>query len=135
MTPKEVRNKLVSKYLVEFNGQFPIAIVGQPFTKPSTPEPWVRIAIIMNDSNQTSLGEIGNRRYQKTGFTVIQIFTPINTGTDRNDEIAEDSLVLMDGIKIDPALWTYNGRIDTIGDNDDYYQQNVVVEFKFEDIR
>ena len=135
MTPKEARNKLISKYLTQFNGQFPIAIAGQPFKKPTTPTPWVRIAVVMNDGYQISLGIIGNRRFQKSGFVVVQVFTPINTGTNKNDEMADEGLKCLDGIRIDPSLWTFEGRIDTIGDTDDYYQQNVVVKFKFEEIR
>lgn len=135
MTPKEVRNEILKKYLTEFNGQFPIAVPGHPFSKPEPPAPWVRVSVIFNDGSQTSLGEKGNRRFQKSGFIVAQVFTPVNTGTDRNDEIAADSLVLLDGIAVGQGLWTHSGRIDTIGDKDDYYQQNVVVQFNFEDIR
>lgn len=134
MTPKEVRNEITKRYLTLLN-QFPIAITGHAFDPPKDPAPWVRLTIIFNDGRQSSLGDIGNRKFIKSGFVNAQIFTPSGTGTDKNDEMAQDSLNLLDSIRIDQKLWMYNGKIQTIGDSGGYYQQNVVIEFNFEDIR
>lgn len=135
MTPKEARNQITKRFLAAFTGQFPIAVTGHRFTPPQIPNPWVRISVIFNDGAQTSLGEKGNRRFQKSGFVTVQVFTPVNKGTDQNDEMASSILTFLDGESMGSELWLYNGRINTIGDKDDYYQQNVVVEFNFEDIR
>jgi len=135
MTPKEVRNEIAKRFLSQFQGQFSIAITGHRFTPPAIPAPWVRLSVIFNHGAQTSLGVSGNRRFQKSGFVNVQVFTPVNKGTDKNDEMAHDISSFLDGVNLGHGLWLYNGSIKTIGDRDDYYQQNVVVEFNFEDIR
>lgn len=135
MTPKEARNQIIKRFLTQFTGQFPIAVTGHRFTPPSIPASWIRITVIFNEGSQTTLGEKGNRKFQKSGFVNVQVFTPVNKGTDLNDEMANNILVFLDGVSMDYGLWLYNGTIKTIGDRDDYYQQQVVVEFNFEDIR
>lgn len=134
MTPVEVRNAITSRYLTEFDGQFPIAVDNKKFDPPNPLSKWARVNVQFNDGNQSSLGKIGNRRFTKLGLLFVQIFTPINKGTDENDSLANSSANLFDGVRIQD-LWLYNGRIKTIGSADEYYQQNVIVEFEFEEIR
>jgi len=132
MTPTEARNAMTSKYLVEYSGQFPIAIDNQIFTQPKPAEKYVRVTVKFNVGSQHTLGRKGNRKFVKLGLLFIQIFTPINTGTNENDILANDSLELFDGESLG-RLWFYNGRIETGANDGVYYQQNVVVEFEFED--
>lgn len=135
MTPSEARNAIVSRYLVQYNGQFPIATDNLKFTSPNPPEKWVRVNVKFTEGNQSTLGGIDNRKFLRTGMVFIQVFTPINTSTDENDTLANNSLDLFDGVRLG-QLWLYNGRIQTIGSGSgEFYQQNVIVEFTFEDIR
>lgn len=133
MTPTEVRNEIMKKYLDEFTGQFPIALDNKKFEKPDGVK-WVRLTILFNSGNQDSLGNEGNRKFVKRGLIFIQVFTPINKGTNANDDLCNSSLNLLDGVKIND-LWMYNGRIKTVGSDGEFYHQNVVVEFEFQNIR
>lgn len=134
MTPSEVRNAIAARYLNEYNGDFPIALDNLKFTKPNPNVKWVRVNVQFNGGFQSSLGKTGNRKFVKFGLLFIQVFTPANKATDENDTLADDSLNLFDGERLE-QLWLYNGRIDTIGSDGEFYQQNVIVEFEFEDIR
>ena len=134
MTPAEARNAIVSRYLTEFNGQFPIAIDNREFEAPETPEKWTRIAVRFSSGNQSSLGQDGNRKFEKRGLVFIQVFTPSGEGTDNNDSLAKLILDLMDGERLD-NLWLFNGRINTIGNDGAYFQQNIILDFTFEEIR
>jgi len=134
MTEMEVRNEILKKFLSEFNGDFPIETDNKILNKPATPATWVRINVKFNKENQDSLGIIGNRRYKGLGLIIIQVFTPINKGTNDNDTTANACKVLLDGIRIG-SLHIYNGGVRTIGSDGEYYQQNVNFEFQFENIR
>ena len=134
MTPTEARKAIMSRYWNAFNGQFPIAIDNKKFDPPSTPSKWVRLSVQFNDGNQDSLGRSGNRKFVKRGLIFVQVFTPSNKGTNDNDGTAADSVNIFDGVRIND-LWMYNGRIETVGSDGEYYQQNAVVEFEFENIR
>lgn len=133
MTPSEARNEIMKRYLNEFTGQFPIALDNKKLEKPDGVK-WVRLNIQFNDGNQDSLGQPTNRKFVKQGLIFVQVFTPANKGTNENDDLCKDSLELLDGVRLN-NLWMYNGRISTIGSDGEFYQQNVVVEFEFENIR
>lgn len=135
MTEQEVREAIVSRYLNQFSAQFPIAIDNVSFSPPETPSKWARINVQFNNGSQDTLGRPGNRKFLSSGVVFIQVFTPINTSTNGNDTTARESKILLDGIRIDD-LWLYNGRVVTVGNSDSkYWQQNVVIEFDFEDTR
>jgi len=134
MTPTEVRNALTSKFLTEYDGDFPIAVDNQIFKVPNPATKYARITVKFNTGNQHTLGRKGNRKFVKLGILFVQIFSPINTGTDENDTLANSTIELYDGEKLG-TLWLYNGRIETKRSDGLFYQQNVVVEFEFEDIR
>jgi hypothetical protein len=136
MTPKEVRNAIVTRYLTEFSGQFEIALDNQDFTPPETGEDvkWARVSVQFNTGNQESLGIVNNRKFVKQGLVFIQVFTPSGHATNDNDDLAESSLNLFEGVRLGD-LWFNNGRITTIGSDGEWYQQNVVLEFTFEAIK
>lgn len=133
MTPTEARNEIMKRYLTEYTGQFPIAFDNKKFVKPDGVK-WVRLTVNFNSGLQDSLGQTGNRKFTKWGLIFVQVFTPSNKGTNENDDLCNGSLNLLDGVRIDD-LWLYNGRIKTIGSDGEFYQQNVLVEFEFENIR
>lgn len=133
MTPTEARNEIMKRYLDNFTGQFPIALDNKKLKKPDD-EKWVRLNIQFNDGNQDSLGKEGNRKYIKRGLIFVQVFTPANKGTNDNDDLCYSSLALLDGVRIND-LWMHSGKINTIGSDGEFYQQHVVVEFEFENIR
>jgi hypothetical protein len=134
MTPVEARNTLIKKYFDTFSGQFPILTDNQLGKPPESPLKWVRIAVKFDDGNADSLGSKGNRRYLRAGTLNIQVFTGANKGTDENDELAEDSIAIYDGEKFGD-LWLFNGRVETVGSDGEYYHQNSIIEFNFEYIR
>lgn len=134
MTESEVRNLIVSTFMNEFDGDFPIAVDNKKFTQPNPPVNWQRIAVQFNTGFQESLGIKTNRKFSGLGLVTMQVFTPINKGTDENDSLARASKILFDGEHIQ-QLRFFNGRIETIGPDKEWYQQNAVVEFEFEDIR
>lgn len=133
MTPIQVRNEIEKAYLAEYNGQFPIAIDNKRLDRPNE-DTWVRLSIQFNDGKQGSFGITGNRKFLKYGFIYVQVFTPANEGTDDNDILVENSMNLFDGTRIE-QLWMYNGKVKTVGSDGQFYQQNAVIEFSFENIR
>jgi len=134
MTPTEVRNAITSRFLIEYNTQFHIAVDNQIFEVPNPAVKYARVVVKFNTGNQHTLGQKGNRKFVKQGLLFVQILTPINTGTNENDTLAQSTLELFDGETLG-KLWFYNGRIETERSDGVYYSQNVVVEFEFEDIR
>jgi hypothetical protein len=136
MTPSEVRNAIVQRYLDTYDGVHPIALDNQAFTPPesATGIVWTRVSVQFTSGEQDSLGNTGNRKFIKGGFLYIQVFTPFGHATNGNDSLAEASLNLFEGVRLND-LWFKDGRIVTVGEDGEWYQQNVVLEFEFEAIK
>jgi hypothetical protein len=137
MNPKEARNAVLQRYLDTFGGLFPIALQNQPF---SPPEPaagvkWVRIDVRLGYGEQDTLGRTGGRRFVQGGAVTVQVFTPNGGATDGNDELVKQSLDLLDGVRIGDSLWTYGGRIVTVGTDGEWFQQSAILNLRFEETR
>lgn len=136
MTPSEARNAIMKEYLNQFSGQFPIALDNQPFTPPDPASGvrWTRLSVQFTDGTQDTLGRPANRKFVKEGLLFIQVFTPQFHATNVNDDLAENSLNVFEGVKLGD-LWFNDGRIETVGSDGEWYQQNVVLDFTFEAIK
>jgi len=83
-----------------------------------------------------SIGGRGvNRKYTRVGIATIQVFTPITNGEYDNDEsctayesglldLADDSPLHYGGVPSGGDI-----RIDSVGRDGAWYQQNVIVPF------
>lgn len=137
MTEAEARNAIIKLFLAEFpllHPTIPIAVAGKEFTKPELPNPWVRISVNFNLGNQDTQGQPGNRKFTRMGMAFVQVFTAKDKGTDLSDQIVNNSLNILDGVRLE-RLWLYNGSPVTLPEEPDYYRQNATVEFRFENIR
>lgn len=132
MTLKEARNIILKRYLDAYRDSMKVATTNKFFEPPV--EKWARIIVLPNGGGQESLGKAGNRKFKYIGLITIQIFTLNGKGTNGNDILAQDSLELMDSFS-SGTLNTHSGGIFPVGTDGEYYQQNVVIEYNFENIR
>lgn len=135
----EARTEIQKAYLTVFNGVIPIALDNQDFTPPDPDKDssvkWVRLSVQGVSGTQACFGRAGNRRFDKTGLLTIQVFTPSGTATAENDQLCQDSLNVFEGIDLHNDMWFKNGRIDTVGTQNSWFQQNVTLEFTFQQIK
>lgn len=92
--------------------------------------PWARAAILFNDGNQYSLGPIGRRKYERRGILSIQTFVTRGDATQSQLDICDEILTLYEQSTVD-CLYFYNGRVETNGADSKWFQQSVVLEFKY----
>jgi len=135
MTPKEARNAMQAKFLADWGSTTPIALDNQPFDPPDDDSSWVRFTVIFNGGEQAALGgEDGNRLFRRFGLIVIQVFTRIGVATNTNDDLSYQALKIFEGVEV-AGIWFRNGRVTSIpAAREKWYQQNVVLEFEFDDI-
>ena len=134
----DARKAITSRYLTEFALLYPdvpifIDNIGNS-SKGNTEkgDSWVRITVLSTAPKGVTLGRPGNRKYTKLGFINCQIFTSINQGANLNDEMAEDSKDLFEGVNFAPKLWCYDGDVQTIGSDGEFWQQNAINVFEYE---
>lgn len=135
MSPKEARNAMVQAFID--GSSLPdslIALDNQKFDPPEDQTSWARIAIQHNDGEQAALGAPPNQYFRRFGFVAIQHFVRIDDATNNLDDLCYESLQIFEGQHIQ-TIWFRNGRIVYVPVQEEkWYQQNVLVEFIYDDI-
>lgn len=100
---------------------------GENFTAP-TGDPWIRVTIRDTGGGQETLGEPGNRKYERQSSVIFQIFTPTNQGIAAADSLVEALRVLFEGVTFN-GLRFFDSDVRQQGVDGLWYM--VVVESKF----
>ncbi len=64
---------------------------------PPDESPWVRLSVQHTDAGQETLGSAGNRNFERIGSVLVQIYTLLNAGTERSDELVEKAVEIFEG--------------------------------------
>lgn len=121
------------RFIAEWTGKTPFTLDNDDFTEPDG-VPWTRLTVRGIGGGQTSLGKVGNRRYDRLGQIVINIFTPVEEGTSRGDILAQEALDLFEGTRFNGVV-VNNAVIQEIGAKDTWYQINVTASFEYYEIK
>ena len=73
---------------------------GEDFTPPES-DPWVRLVVRHAASQQASLGGLGNRKFDRAGLVIVQVFTPLDQGAAAADVLVEKVMEIFEGKTID----------------------------------
>lgn len=104
--------------------------------KPSNTTAWIRIAVRHATGGQASLsGDGGARRYRRTGFLFVQLFTEIGKGLSESDVLTKVLQDALDGKYTPNGVWFRRVRVNEIGPADGQYQVNVVADFEYDEIK
>lgn len=91
---------------------------------------WVRFSVRHGEANQETLGATGNRRFRRQGAVFVQIFTSINTGLERADELAVKARDIFEGKTID-GIHFYGVSTTELGPDDQWNQVTVEAPFTY----
>lgn len=93
----EAKNFLLKEFISNYGETTPVAYTNnENFEKPSN-EPWVRFSVDNVDSDQATMGDEGNRRFERYGRITSQVFVPPNTGTYDGEVICNTIINIFEG--------------------------------------
>ena len=95
---------------------------------------WVRLAVRNSASNQETLGFVGNRKFNRKGIIICQVFTPADRGLKRNDEISARVREIFEATSFN-GIYTLATTVREVGTNGFEFQSNVETEFFYEQIK
>jgi len=136
MSPDAAENTILQAFLTAWGSTSLVALENQEDTPPADGSPWVRISVQHNDGEQASLGgDSGNRFFRASGFVFVQVFVLKGTGKKVLNQNSYTALKVFDSNI--GGIWFRNGRVVSvpIPKEEKWAQQNVVVEFLYDDIR
>lgn len=107
-----------------------------PFVPPKT-TPYARVTIKHTDGGQRCFGATGARRFTRYGIVSIQVFTPTSkqTGFSQGENLAIIGRDAFEGIGTASGIWFRNVRIKEIDPAEGWYQQNVIAEFEYDELK
>lgn len=113
----------------------PIAWPGVDVT-PDPLKPWARYQLKENLANQATLAPVGSRRFDRLGLILIQVFAPISKGGGvvLADQLAEIARSAYEGKGTASGIWFLNCRVNDIGVDKNWYQKNMIAEFRFQEL-
>jgi len=112
----------------------PIAYDNQDFTAP-TNSAWVYASIQPSTSLNASLGPV---KVNNTGHFLVEIFTPLNTGSGAAYNLADAMVTLLENQR-SGDLFTYAATVRRVGEavrrlkdiQTEWYQINILVRYEF----
>jgi len=114
---------------------------GKNFILPDASATWARWRLQYVLANQSSLSDVGGkRRWQRQGMVMVQVFTPLNTGTELLYSAAEIVVGAYEGKRTPGGVWFRNVRIsgdsvsDVASEVTNWSQLNVLADFQFDQI-
>jgi hypothetical protein len=105
---------------------------------PDVSKPFARVQVVHQTGAQATLGTKNNRRFDRAGFVVIEIFTPVSTewGLSFDMNLAIIARDAFEGVGTDSGIWFRNVRVQEIGaDGNGCWQTNVTADFTYDEVR
>lgn len=103
--------------------------------RPDEEVPHIRVFMDHTYERQSSLGEVGNRRYRIGGIFSAQIFTPFGHGQVEADAISGVVKSAFRGVNTgNDAIEFRNVRVVDVGQDGAWLQTNVMTEFVYDEI-
>jgi len=135
-TRTEAEDILLKEFRSSYSLGYPVAYENnEDFIKP-TNAPWIRFQIKHNPhSGQVAFGEVGERKFERLGLIVYQVFIPLNTGTYDGNTTCDYINNIFEGnrftdIYCEAGNWSEHGVT-----GDEWYQFNGVIFFNFDEIK
>lgn len=95
----EVREAIYEAFIAGWAGYSPVCLDNEKFTPP-TASLWVRVSVRHLSSSQESMGGISNRRFERAGLIIVQVFAPLDAGGKTIDDAVQKVRDIFEGTRI-----------------------------------
>lgn len=137
------RTTLYDEFLAEWNGATGMDLDQTAFENeefdPEQYDESARVTMRMLESVQSSLGSVGNRRFDRFALLFVDIWTPADKGMERGGTLAQAALTIFEAKTFTDTngepVWTTNATIRELGSDGSKYQTQVEIEVRFFDLK
>jgi hypothetical protein len=129
-TLSEAKKAINDRFIASWGATTTYTFANEEFSQPTADQSWVRLTMINYDGGQETMGKKGSRRYERYGLIIANIFTPIEAGTSKGDELGTALQVLFEGERFNGVV-VNNSTIRDKGVEDQWYHTMFEAEFIF----
>ena len=139
LTPEQAYDEILAVFKTAWDGTGWIALyenIAGEVPAAGSLDPWARVQMRTAFGNQGSLsGALGTQRWDRGGDIIVQIFIPLGEGLSRAKQLVKIVLDAYEGVTTSGGAWFRNARENEIGDDGEWHQTNVVIEFTYDEIK
>ena len=131
-TLAEARESIYEAFKVGWSGETPFYYDNE--IAKMDDDPWVRLVVRHNKGDQETLGAVGNRKFERGGLVIVQVFVPLDLALARADELASLVQDIFEGKTIENVR--FHGVLTReIGPDTKWYQLNVEAPFYYNETK
>lgn len=134
VTENEARAAIVNAFETGWASATLVLHDNAPGEPPDGTASWVRVSVRFYDGEQISLGPTGSRLFRRYGILTIQVFVIVGTSTYTIDGLVRTAKNIFEGKTLSGVTFR-NARQVTVGADEKWWQENVVAEFWFDEIK
>lgn len=112
----------------------PFTMDNENFTPPDPVAAWIRLSIRFTVASQWTLGQPGNRKFQRKGLIIGSIFIPANAGRKQADQLAQTFKDIFEGTTFGP-IEAYTANQKELGTDGLWFQVAVSVDFNYNELK
>jgi len=139
VTVNDVTESISKRFLDNF-GDLQTTLDPENFTPPTidpqdaAASSWIRLSIRHTTASQWTLGQIGNRKFQRKGLIIGQIFTPLNIGRQLSDQLVQRFKDVFEGVNFD-AVECYTANVKEMVTEGLWFPVAVQVDFNYNELK
>lgn len=133
-TLDQAQQAINDRFVTEWGTTTPFSFTNETPASNDISTSWVRLVSKLAVSGQRSLGQSGNRKYDRNGIIFAQVFSPINEGSSSGTALAKQIEDLYEGERFNGVVGQ-DSIIRDIGPDGEWYQLQVEINFQYEEIK
>jgi hypothetical protein len=142
LTIAEARDEILKVFLDAWPSQHVVRYSDAPGDPPAdTDDPaqpiptWARVDFQHGPSALPTLGPVGGRRFTRSGFVQVQIFTPVGQGSQEADELVQIVMSAFENTTTPGGAWFFNVYRQNSTRSVSWLMTTVVAEFEYYEVK
>lgn len=137
LTYKQARDEIFARFKSVWDSTtYPVHYEDVRKKRSTDESPWVVVSLKHSSGFQSTLtGEAGKRTFTRVGYLTAQIFVPGGNGLQMIYDLAKVISDGFEGHSTPGGVWFRNVTPDEVGRDGEFYQLNVVADFRYDEIK
>ena len=133
-TITEAKQSIYNTFIAGWGTTTPIILDGENADPPPS-LPYVQIMVRHFTGVQDTLGGVGNRKFKRDGAIMVQIYGPLDEGSQTTDNLAITAIGILEGKTLADNVFTFASTPTEIGPTDDGYLTTVTTPFFYRETK
>lgn len=132
MSYETERADIENRFATLWGATCPVAYSNVAFSPPADSE-WARLTILDNTTDEIGIGQPGAQLHRFQGLIIVSVFSQLNKGEKKARQLADLVFSIFKSADFG-SVTTWAPSLTVIGESDGYFQVNVTINFKRDEI-